>query len=445
MQIFGIGGNTRLFFDSMSPNWFLAKNIHKTKVDAKRLGETSTGRVSLDNGRVETIPSHGDGNRCRSSSFAIERCEKTTLKIQHLRENHSIAHSLGDCWSRKTTSRVDLWSMNSSSRCEPYPLNKRKKAQTPVGISSSIWFSSLSEHRNDEIRSRSQTSASSTVREIQRQLSKTFRTSESVDGRRLFNATLPVPSSLFTSAEEQLTDEETPDEGDENAQLLDEMSRTLEDLLGQHPGRLTISRQVTLAVVTSFHLFVCWLAPENVTHRSNIRRPSRPNLSTRGSDSRQWFSHSSLRQNSSKQKWQIHVSVCSCSTQRRSLCSNSKAYYALDETERETLRRERRRLQEQLRRVKRNELRYNQYEKQQMLFQIQQENLALLQSTCPSTASSSRPTSYSPNYPHASLALNLSDDDEESSSSKQWSLLLFHSHVHLCSNTSVISPFVGVR
>ncbi|CAF5149819.1 unnamed protein product, partial [Rotaria sp. Silwood1] len=37
-----------------------------------------------------------------------------------------------------------------------------------------------------------------------------------------------------------------------------------------------------------------------------------------------------------------------------------KAYYTLDETERETLKRERRRLQEQLRRVKRNEARYNQ-------------------------------------------------------------------------------------
>ncbi|CAF5144154.1 unnamed protein product [Rotaria magnacalcarata] len=101
--------------------------------------------------------------------------------------------------------------------------------------------------------------------------------------------------------------------------------------------------------------------------------------------------------------------------------TNFKAYYTLDETERETLKRERRRLQEQLRRVKRNEARYNQYEKQQILLQIQQQNLALIQSAeasklarLPSSSSSS---SSSANLKHSNsilsnLQLSMSEDDD---------------------------------
>ncbi len=93
----------------------------------------------------------------------------------------------------------------------------------------------------------------------------------------------------------------------------------------------------------------------------------------------------------------------------------SKAYYALDENEREILKRERRRLQEQLRRVKRNEARYNQYEKQQLLLQIQQQNLALIQSI-PPASSSPRITVKRSNSILSNLQLSLSEDDENSSS-----------------------------
>jgi hypothetical protein len=87
----------------------------------------------------------------------------------------------------------------------------------------------------------------------------------------------------------------------------------------------------------------------------------------------------------------------------------------LDENEREILKRERRRLQEQLRRVKRNEARYNQYEKQQMLFQIQQQNLALIQSIPPPSIPS-RILKQS-NSIHSNFQLSLSEDDDNSSSS----------------------------
>jgi hypothetical protein len=93
-----------------------------------------------------------------------------------------------------------------------------------------------------------------------------------------------------------------------------------------------------------------------------------------------------------------------------------KSYYALDDVERETLRRERRRLQEQLRRVKRNEQRYHQYDKQAMLFQIQQENLALIHSTR-ARQSSSTSNFFEPyqNQMLSNLELNLSDDESSSS------------------------------
>ena len=93
----------------------------------------------------------------------------------------------------------------------------------------------------------------------------------------------------------------------------------------------------------------------------------------------------------------------------------SKAYYALDDTEREVLRRERRRLQEQLRRVKRNEVRYSLYEKQQMLLEIQQKNLALIQSS--RTAAASMPSSMGrPQSILSCLELSLSDEDNSCSS-----------------------------
>ena len=102
----------------------------------------------------------------------------------------------------------------------------------------------------------------------------------------------------------------------------------------------------------------------------------------------------------------------------------SKAYYALDENERETLKRERRRLQEQLRRVKRNEARYNQYEKQQMLSQIQQKNLALIQSSqaCQSSSLSSSPIiAKHSNSILSNLQLSVSEDDDNSSSTSSTS------------------------
>lgn len=93
----------------------------------------------------------------------------------------------------------------------------------------------------------------------------------------------------------------------------------------------------------------------------------------------------------------------------------------MDETEREKLKRERRRLQEQLRRVKRNEARYNQYEKQQMLLQIQQQNLALIQSTetCQrGSISSLSPITIKQSHSILSnLELSMSEDDDQSSSS----------------------------
>jgi hypothetical protein len=95
----------------------------------------------------------------------------------------------------------------------------------------------------------------------------------------------------------------------------------------------------------------------------------------------------------------------------------SKAYYGLDENEREILKRERRRLQEQLRRVKRNEARYNQYEKQQMLLQIQQQNLALIQSIPSPSLSSPQKILKHSNSILSNLQLSLSEDDDNSSSS----------------------------
>jgi hypothetical protein len=94
----------------------------------------------------------------------------------------------------------------------------------------------------------------------------------------------------------------------------------------------------------------------------------------------------------------------------------------LDDIEREKLKRERRRLQEQLRRVKRNEARYNQYEKQQMLLQIQQQNLALIQSaqTCqplPRPPSPRLITLQRSNSVLSNLQLSMSEDDDNSSSS----------------------------
>lgn len=107
-----------------------------------------------------------------------------------------------------------------------------------------------------------------------------------------------------------------------------------------------------------------------------------------------------------------------------SKCSSSfrKAFYALDDDERERLKRERRRLQEQLRRVKRNEIRFDQYEKEEMLFRLQQENLALIQSNrneFTSNSSTNRFVSsddqreFFPSYDD----LNLSDENDEESSS----------------------------
>ena len=92
----------------------------------------------------------------------------------------------------------------------------------------------------------------------------------------------------------------------------------------------------------------------------------------------------------------------------------------MDESEREILKRERRRLQEQLRRVKRNEVRYHQYDKQQLLYQIQQQNLALIHSIplpSPPSTNIKRSTSILSN-----LQLSLSEDDDENSSSSSSSL-----------------------
>lgn len=86
---------------------------------------------------------------------------------------------------------------------------------------------------------------------------------------------------------------------------------------------------------------------------------------------------------------------------------SSQTFYALDDNEREILKRERRRLQEQLRRVKRNEVRYHQYEKQQMLIKLQQENLALLHSHPPPCRSLPHSPIISSNF-----QLSLSEDDD---------------------------------
>jgi hypothetical protein len=96
----------------------------------------------------------------------------------------------------------------------------------------------------------------------------------------------------------------------------------------------------------------------------------------------------------------------------------------LDDTEREILRRERRRLQEQLRRVKRNEVRYSQYEKQQMLLQIQQQNLALIRSTQTYQPSSSPITLKRSNSVLSCLQLSMSEDDDDDDSSSSISLIL---------------------
>ena len=56
-------------------------------------------------------------------------------------------------------------------------------------------------------------------------------------------------TSLFTCTHEQLTDEDTSEENDDNAELLDEMSQTLENLLRQNKeinGSVSVSNEVFL-------------------------------------------------------------------------------------------------------------------------------------------------------------------------------------------------------
>lgn len=90
----------------------------------------------------------------------------------------------------------------------------------------------------------------------------------------------------------------------------------------------------------------------------------------------------------------------------------------MDEKERDRLKRERRRLQEQLRRVKRNEIRFDQYEKQKMLIELQQKNLALIESERMAKASAvNEPIHSHPNRIVTNFELNLSDDDDEQPSS----------------------------
>ncbi|CAM4921120.1 unnamed protein product [Rotaria socialis] len=196
---------------------------------------------------------------------------------------------------------------------------------------------------------------------------------------------------LFTSKDEETTDEDSSDESDENTQLLDEMSQTLENLLRQNktmntPTSLSNERPKMLHLIR--------------TYVDNQGQSYQREEFVRNNDSL-IQAYIKIRQSKSDQF--------------------IKAYYTLDETERETLKRERRRLQEQLRRVKRNEARYNQYEKQQILLQIQQQNLALIQSSEASKLAR-LPSSSSTNLKHSNsilsnLQLSTSEDDDQSSSS----------------------------
>lgn len=63
-------------------------------------------------------------------------------------------------------------------------------------------------------------------------------------------------SRLFTSAEEQETDEDTPDDDDENAQLLDEMSRALENLLEQSSEMISTTSTVIVSICSKEFLVI---------------------------------------------------------------------------------------------------------------------------------------------------------------------------------------------
>ncbi|CAF3409442.1 unnamed protein product [Rotaria sp. Silwood1] len=200
-----------------------------------------------------------------------------------------------------------------------------------------------------------------------------------------------IQNRLFTCTDEQLTDEATSEESDEDAQLLDEMSRTLENLLRQN-NEINTSTSILNERPKMLHIIRTYIDNQGQTYQQE----------------------EFVRNNDSVMQAYIKI---------RQTKSDKfiKAYYTLDETERETLKRERRRLQEQLRRVKRNEARYNQYERQQMLLQIQQQNLALIQSaeTCqiPPLSSSSPISLKRSNSILSNLQLSMSEDDDHSSSS----------------------------
>ena len=81
--------------------------------------------------------------------------------------------------------------------------------------------------------------------------------------------------SLFTCSDEQATDEDTPDEGDENAQLLNEMSQTLENLLRQNNATTSTKNVVNrsffpLFFFLSIRKLPISLATENVTYHSTL-------------------------------------------------------------------------------------------------------------------------------------------------------------------------------
>ncbi|CAF0789128.1 unnamed protein product [Adineta steineri] len=192
-----------------------------------------------------------------------------------------------------------------------------------------------------------------------------------------------LQNQLFTCTDQQLTDEDLSDESDE---LLDEMSQTLENLLREHTTVSISNKYKKMLHITR-------------TYIDNQGESYQQEEFIRNNDS-VIQTYIKIRQNKSDKF--------------------IKAYYALDNNEREKLKRERRRLQEQLRRVKRNEARYNQYEKQQMLLEIQQQNLALIKSTQayqPPLLSSKSITLQRSTSVLSNLQLSMSEDDDNSSSS----------------------------
>ncbi|CAF1216007.1 unnamed protein product [Rotaria sordida] len=195
-----------------------------------------------------------------------------------------------------------------------------------------------------------------------------------------------LQNRLFTCTDEQLTDDDTSEDDEENAQLLDEMSRTLENLLRQN-NEMNSSTSISNERPKMLHIIRTYIDDQGQSYQQE----------------------EFIRNNDSV--IQAYIKIRQTKNDKF-----IKAYYTLDESEREILKRERRRLQEQLRRVKRNEARYNQHEKQQMLLQIQQQNLALIQSTETrqlQSLSSSPIILKRSNSILSNLQLSLSEEEEE--------------------------------